>query len=173
MQSQKPYELFGGLHVSKVIQIKTPEHKMLIIQSLVYSENLGGRGLTEAIPAFSLPVGARLEPSPELLDIADFETLELPCIVIFWVNERRLIHESPLVRIPGVGHDSWRIDLLHAWQLGPLERYVGASFNLFLNSGVFFPNSSYLDKTEKKDWHCFTLRVCSCIIAKRLSLIHI
>ena len=142
--------MLGTEFAFKVFTITSQHQVTLIAKNLQFSEKLGGRGLVRNVPELNLPAGARLEPSPELLDVGKFEDLAIPTRVIFWKDSRRILHVSPLVRVPGVSHDSWRIDLLHAWQLGPVEKYVGLSFQVFLSSELFHPNTPHLDKDEKQ-----------------------
>ena len=56
------------------------------------------RALRAPIPSLGLRSGDRLEPSPELPDVAMLETLQLPSTVVFWrlANETICKHRCPL-----------------------------------------------------------------------------
>ena len=94
-----------------------------------------GRRLCKAVTLTSgdqLFPGDRLHPSRLLRDVADFESLVVPAEgldVLFWRVPRpktaRLLHRSPLMDLPGVGTESYAIDILHTWHLGGIPRYVG------------------------------------------------
>jgi len=82
--------------------------------------------------------GDRLHPTRTLRDVADFETHPRPFQCIFWrvddVKTARLLHHSPLMDIPGVGTQSYAIDILHTWHLGGLPRYIAMVFWIVLRS---------------------------------------
>jgi hypothetical protein len=87
------------------------------------------------------------------MDVASLEEADLPIQVTFWVggSEGRILHESPLLTlVPGVTVQSWNIDLLHAWVLGCLARFIGMCFWFFLRSGIWSPNSVHLDSEQKR-----------------------
>ena len=79
----------------------------------------------------------------------------MPIRIVFWVKPYklcRILHETPLFMIPGVTVASWCIDLLHAWHLGPLARYVAMVCWLMIRSRVLVSKAcAHLDKetTEK------------------------
>ncbi len=52
----------------------TPDRSMVIKTEVV----------VPIMPAITLFPGDRLEPSPALLDITDFPTVQLPCTVVLW-----------------------------------------------------------------------------------------
>lgn len=102
------------------------------------------------MPAIGLPQGACLQPSLALLDVGMIEEAPLPLTCEFWLDAQRLTHKTPLFRIPGLHIRSWRVDLLHAWHIGPIEKLVGLAFNVWLKSKVFHPNTVHLDNSECK-----------------------
>lgn len=136
-----------------MITINTADELFLICRNLVYSTNYRGRALAVPLDRWGLQVGARLEPGPSLMDIASLEEATLPIQVTFWVggSEGRVLHESPLLTlVPGITVQSWNIDLLHAWVLGCLARFIGHCIHFFLRSGIWTPTSIYLDSEQKK-----------------------
>ena len=94
-----------------------------IYRLLVYGQKHRGRFLCADIPEFNLEAGDRLEPNVFLQDVAMFEQAPLPLQVAFWrmnLKSDRVLHHSPLLQITGVGPESYFIDILHSWHLGPL-----------------------------------------------------
>ena len=109
---------------------------------------------------------ARLEPSLDLADIADFENQQLPFKVRFFLGNAvtsSFHHWCPFFEIiPSFGLHSWAIDLLHTWNLGCLSSWAGLTL---LKSTVFRPQVPGLNasdaakrallmiKNELMDWH--------------------
>jgi hypothetical protein len=87
-----------------------------------------------------LHAGDRLHPTRTLRDVADFETRSRPFQCLFWrvgdMKTARLLHHSPLMDIPGVGMQTYAIDVLHTWHLGGIPRYVAKVFWLVLRSNA-------------------------------------
>lgn len=145
--------LSSALGAAQVIDINTPVELYEICRNLVYSSYHRGRALAVDLESWDLPLGARLEPSPLLMDVASLDEAEVPIQVVFWVGgtEGRVMHESPLLTlVPGVTVQSWNIDLLHAWVLGCLARFIGMAIWFFLRSGIWTPKSAYLDTDQKR-----------------------
>ena len=110
-----------------------------------------GRGRCLRKPFMGLPAGARLEPSDSLPDIGLFERMQTPFVCTFYVGglHGRVLHKSPLLRIPGVGLASWSIDLLHSWHFGPMSTYLAFTIRALLTSPIFRPAlAAMLDKEE-------------------------
>ena len=106
--------------------IPDEEKRAEFVEVLKYKEGKLGRVLTKKISG--LPAGSRLEPSPNLPDVADFEVALCPFQARFFVgsDRSRWLHNCPLFEvIPNFTFDSWGIDLLHTWCLGPLAGFVG------------------------------------------------
>ena len=84
----------------------------------------------------SLIPGDRLEPSPILLDVADFDLINtFPVVVIFWsvASQSRALHRNPLFSEElGVGLHSLAIDILHTLYLGVVARWVVAALWLLV-----------------------------------------
>ena len=143
----------SALGAAQVININTLDERSAICRNLAYSTYHRGRALAVGMESWDLPLGARLEPSPLLMDVASLDEAKVPIQVIFWVGgtEGRVQHESPLLTlVPGVTVQSWNIDLLHAWVLGCLARFIGMSIWFFLKSGIWTPKSTYLDNEQKR-----------------------
>ncbi len=90
-----------------------------------------GRCLTADIPSLSLLAQDRLEPSCDLMDVGDFESIVPPKRVLFWRTSRETIcnHRCPIFcdRIGINPNDTIALDLLHTLFLGPMlawSRYV-------------------------------------------------
>lgn len=99
-----------------------------------------------ALTADFLPLGLkkadRLEPSPELLDIGEFFTLEsFPAHLTFWraARESSAKHRNPLFSL-ATGVTPRRcltVDILHALYLGTIKTYACHCVWFLLLSGVF------------------------------------
>ena len=142
-----------ALGSAQVIKINTLDERYEICRNLVYSTYHRGRALAVGLESWDLPLGARLEPSPSLMDVASLDEAKVPIQVVFWVGgtEGRVMHESPLLTlVPGVTVQSWNIDLLHAWVLGCLARFIGMCMWFFIRSGIWSPKSAYLDTEHKR-----------------------
>ena len=84
----------------------------------------------------------RLHPSVELFDDADFETRPVPFSCEVWRLGRqpagdRLQHATPLLRVECLILESWALDILHSWYLGPLPRYEAYVLWFILRSNCF------------------------------------
>ena len=83
----------------------------------------------DVVPIPGLRKGARLEPSPDLADIADFENQQLPFKVRFFVcnaETSRFHHWCPFFEIiPSFGLHSWAIDRKRA--VDPTKKHWGGS----------------------------------------------
>jgi hypothetical protein len=85
-----------------------------------------GRGLKNDIPSLNLLACDRLEPSPDLPDVAGFDTIEPGKTVIFWRHhaDARTRHRNPILdKRTGVGVHSIVIDQLHALNIGVLKDF--------------------------------------------------
>ncbi|CAE8617843.1 unnamed protein product, partial [Polarella glacialis] len=130
-----------------VVEVATPGDRQLILRSLRYVKARRGRCLFKKINHLGLKSGDRLEPSTWLQDIAKFETMTVPFKVLFWRCSKRdrVTHPSPVLEIEGVTVDTWGIDLLHSWVLGPLGNYIAKSILLLISSKPYCRKSLYLD----------------------------
>jgi hypothetical protein len=88
-----------------------------------------------------LLAGDRLHPSRTLRDVGAFEHEPTPFQCRFWrvgnIKTARLLHHSPLMDIPGVGMESYAIDILHTWHLGGIPRFCGRVLWFVLRSDVY------------------------------------
>ena len=91
-----------------------------------------GRALCNNIPSLGMLIGDRLEPSPSLLDIAEFDLISrFPCEVLFWRTtvETLVHHRCPLFNIAiGVTTLMICIDTLHTLHLGVIKYYIQVVF---------------------------------------------
>ena len=139
---------------------------------MIYKEGKHPMGRILSADVVSIPglqKGARLEPSPDLADIADFENQQLPFKVRFFAGNAetsRFHHWCPFFEIiPSFGLHSWAIDLLHTWNLGCLASWAGLTLQSLLKSTVFRPHVPGLSasdaakrallmiKNELMDWY--------------------
>lgn len=110
-----------------------------------------------------LLVGDRLHPSRTLRDVADFERQATPFKCLFWrvTNPKtaKLFHHSPLMNIPGVGMESYAIDILHAWHLGGIPKYNGKVLWAILRSDAYLdPNQGNLYEADRMHLKLLRLR---------------
>jgi hypothetical protein len=93
----------------------------------------------------------RLLPSKSLPDVSDFENTDVPMIVTFWrmTKQDRLRHDSPMLElVDGITVESFAVDLLHCWALGPLSVLIAFCFHFYIQTGLFSPLSAYLGAEE-------------------------
>eukprot|EP00959_Pyramimonas_sp_CCMP1952_P340660 7134928-Pyramimonas_sp.AAC.1 len=48
------------------------------------TDRVHGRTLARGVPEFGLEAGDRLEPSPNLPDIGEFSSIQVPFVATFW-----------------------------------------------------------------------------------------
>ena len=125
---------------SVVVQLNSVADVRAVLHVLEYDhrkKGFLGRRIREVVALSSgetLLPGDRLHPSRLLRDVAQFEaqlagrTPFTPFRCLFWrlgpvPQNARLLHHSPLMDIPGVGMQTYAIDVLHTWHLGALPRY--------------------------------------------------
>jgi hypothetical protein len=137
-----------------VVHIPTPEIKSTIWRALRYLKRSFGRSLAFDLPTLVPPLQRfdRLEPTEALPNVADFETQPVPFSVLFWrmnVKEDRVLHDSPLLKVEGVGFQSAAIDILHSLHLGAYPTYIGYSLEMILNLRSFAGNfMGFLDADD-------------------------
>lgn len=107
--------------------------------------------LTAAIPELGLPKFARLMPTSSMPDVGKFEHLPVPFLSQWWVAslDARVVHDCPLTSLSGVGLETWSLDLMHGWHLGPMQLLVSLSLNFCLGSGLWAPDTS-MDAGDRK-----------------------
>lgn len=98
----------------------------------------------------------RLLPSVELPDVSDFEKKLVPFRCSFWrmKKEDRLRHDNPILTLDaraGVSIESYVIDLLHSWALGPLAVIVAFVLQFIIATGIFFPSASVQLDAESRE----------------------
>jgi len=135
------------------VLIPSPEILNEICNLLVFRKDCRGRCLSNKYPKAALHKYDRLIPTKELLDVSKFEDVELPCLAKFWRMSKtdRLCHDCPLFDVPGVTVDSWVIDLLHSWALGPLAVFIAWVIMFIVKTGVFHPTSDCIDSKMKDE----------------------
>ena len=124
-----------------------------IARNLEYSTADRGRHLITDLARFGLRKGWRLEPSRSLPDVSQFENQEVPLRVIFWTGARneRLTHMCPLFLLEGLTHDTWSIDILHTWHLGPMQQFISLATHAFIASGVFSPRAANMEAADVRE----------------------
>jgi hypothetical protein len=110
---------------------------------LRYKSKFLGRGMIRPLRVgdVSLIIGDRLEPDEHLRDVSDFEGLQPPFRVKFWrcFSDDRVIHDSPLFLVPGLGIDTQGPDTLHGWALGPVLAFIPVALWFLIGSSVYTP----------------------------------
>lgn len=116
-------------------------------------------------------------PTPTLPDVAGFEFKEIPFETSWWVGpeDGRLLHDCPLLNLSGVGLETFSLDIMHSWHLGPLQLLVSKALNYCLDTGLWGPRAGgggdaqdrrklsllaikselfafYRDQRQDKDW---------------------
>ena len=131
---------------SKFVVIADDATRARVARALAFKRKFRGRGLVWDFPELrcetsgrGLAKSDRLEPSLEVPDVARFEHTDTPFLATFFVNNKnsRVLHHSPVMHISGVSTDSWSIDILHCWHLGPEGSYVGHVFFFLLRVGFY------------------------------------
>ena len=119
----------------QVVVVQHEWQRQLILSNLQYSGKHLGPYLRGPIPELQLLAQDRLEPSEDLVDTGVLDSVQLPVVVYFMrgdVKSCRVLHTCPWFRLPGVGLQSWAIDPLHTWHLGPLGDFVAKAIWFFL-----------------------------------------
>ena len=124
--------------------------RSIIFQQLRYGEKHRGRYLRADLANYGLLKGDRLEPNESLPDISAFESTIVPFTCVFWRMSAadRVLHESPVLSVVGVTPQSYHVDLLHAWHLGPLQEYLGSCAWLFLETELYTNDIHHLDTEQ-------------------------
>ena len=107
--------------------------------------------MNKDVPSLNLRKYDRMVPTIVVSNVAMFETISVPFVVIFWrmCKQDRVFHECPLLTgILGVSYDSWYLDGLHTWALGPVSALVHLILVFCVRSRVFGPLSKTLDKDD-------------------------
>ena len=112
-----------------------------IANKLGYRKKYRGRVLLEDVPELGLKRWSRLMPTRDLQDVASFEFTKTPFDVSWWVlsTEGRLVHDCPLMSVGGIGLETWSLDIMHSWHLGPLQQLVSLSLNYCLDTSLWAP----------------------------------
>ena len=134
--------------------------KLRINALLRYRKAGRGRCLKQNFPLLGLKRGWRLEPTSSLPDVGDFANQRCPFSCVFYTGGKdgRVLHLSPFLQIPGVTMDTWCVDVLHTWHYGPMSTFIAHSLRHLLQSQVYRPSTSDLDKEEADKLALLTLR---------------
>ena len=140
------------LNLAEVLDVSTIEMRTKIYQKLQYKKKYRGRTLVKDLPEFGLKKFSRLMPTPTLPDVAAFEFTDVPFQCHWWVGhvDGRLLHDCPLLKLAGVGLQTWSLDILHGWHLGPLQLLVSLALNYCLDSNLWAPQTDGLDAKDKR-----------------------
>ena len=144
----------------KEVLISDSRLQRLVTRNLVYNKKLRGRVLTTSLPELGLCKGSRLEPTSQLADVASFEYVATPFKACFWVGpeDARLTHMCPLFRLHGVTLDTWAIDIMHAWHLGPLQQLVSLSLHFCMDCGLWAPRTTQLAAADRKEMSLLAIK---------------
>ena len=136
------------------VTIETVMQRSAVYVRLRYQKKYKGRSLNANVVAggVRLFVGDRLEPSPQLMDVSRFQSMQPPFRVVFWrmASTQRVVHESPLMLVEGLSMMSHGIDILHCWHLGPLLRLTPLVLKLVINSKILSPDIPGLYADDSK-----------------------
>lgn len=106
------------------------EQLQTVVAALVYDKRKqggAGRCLAIDIPELDLLRNDRVEPHPQMQDVAMLDHAKTPCWVLFWrkASETRCRHRNPLLDPAlGLGLDALMVDSLHTLYLGPAQVWV-------------------------------------------------
>ena len=86
--------------------------------------------------------------------------MPLPLVATFWRTSTavRLVHYSPIMDIQGVGPDSYAIDILHTWALGPVTRIIAYIFWFVLDNNIWGQDLPYLGMDDCRQLGILRLR---------------
>ena len=134
--------------------IESDDVRRFIARNLRNNFKKRGRTLICDIPSLHLKKGHRLEPCVSLPDTFMFEKMATPCSCVFWgaLPDDRLLHACPLLTdVEGLDVETYAVDILHSWDLGPENTIVATCLHFWLQSGVFATGlSSSLAVDDKK-----------------------
>lgn len=124
-----------------------------IARNLEYGTADRGRHLIADLPRFGLQKGWRVEPSRSLPDVSQLENQQIPVRVVFWTAARnaRLTHMCPLFSLEGLTQDTWSIDIMHTWHLGPMQQFISLAIHSFIASGVFSPRAANMEAADVRE----------------------
>ena len=127
---------------------------------LRYGKAGRGRVLKQGYRPLALQRGWRLEPSPGLADVDDFNEHRCPFTCTFYTGGKhgRVLHCSPLLQIPGVTLETWCVDILHTWHFGPMSTYITFTLQQLLSTPVWKPGVQGLEKEDEQKLSLFALR---------------
>ena len=142
------------------MKILTHETQKKVYKHLGYKKKFRGRVLLRDIPELGLKKFNRLMPSTSLQDVANFEHTAVPFETSWWLAspDERLLHDCPLVMVPGIGLHAWSLDLMHGWRLGPVQTFVSLALNFCLDSGLWSPSTN-IDANERRKLGLLALKV--------------
>jgi hypothetical protein len=106
----------------------SPADRNRVVRNLDYDkrkkDGAGGRALSADIPELGLSKGFRIEPSAELPNVGDLETVSAAVEVTFWNHKQETStrHRNPLFSDKtGVTSDCLGIDIMHTSALGTTQ----------------------------------------------------
>jgi hypothetical protein len=155
-----PYTELGRLKDVKrseiVVHVPDVATRVRLTMHLRYNNKFIGRGLIEnlEIPSADgivyLMQGDRLEPCLEMRDVSQFESMTPPFSITFWRNfaDDRLLHNSPLFSIPGLGIDTHGPDTLHQWCLGPVCQFIPLALWFLVESSLYTPSIDFISSED-------------------------
>ena len=63
-------------------------------------------------------------------------------------DEDRVLHDSPLFLIPGLGIDTHGADMLHQWCLGPVLSFIPLALWFLIKSSLYSPAIDFLSTED-------------------------
>jgi hypothetical protein len=129
----------------EIVIVLTVGAKARILEvGLKYSRHTNGpfgRCLKGDIADLGLRVNDRLEPTPNLSDVADFDDLPIGDSVVFWRTSEESItkHRNPFFNkdLGLAPNRCLTVDTLHGWNFGPLKNWCKTAIWHLLLSGIY------------------------------------
>lgn len=135
------------------VVVRNIDMRRALVASLHYDcrrDAIRGRCLLRPVPELGLHTGDRLEPSPELPDIARLETTTVfPIRLTFWRRDQESLtkHRNPLFdQDLGLTVSCCLVDVLHAMFLGVVKHFSGELFWSMLLAECWAPGLRTLDE---------------------------
>lgn len=128
------------------------ELRTQVFRKLAYKKKLRGRALLSDLPNLGLRKNSRLMPTPWMPDVAQFEFTQVPFTSHWWVGpaDARLVHDCPLLDLTGVGLETFSLDIMHSWHLGPVQLLVSLTLNFCIDSGLWAPSTIGQDAQDRR-----------------------
>jgi len=127
-----------------VVVLSTEGQRKQVVENLRYDkrqQGSHGRALITGVPELNLQAHDRLEPSRDVPDVGELESLPLPITAVFWrpAAQTAARHRNPLL-VQELGLDPTAclaVDVLHAVHLWVLKVWARVALWNMIESGVY------------------------------------